>query len=402
MISAYSIAAVFFMIVAIGAMYRNFTSRSPFYLDIFGKKYARESQVVTGVFEKLEWGVCGSCWLICRIEKNGIEVKLPHTCTIKEGFLNKEIQLVLFKDTGFDVYVLQCHRNENESFTDHVVMKSEEITQQNKKAQIIFAIAAVGCCIGFAYLQSIPVFSCILFLASTAVFMLSKPLLDWKKYEKCCKIYTKEAGRAKMPEVGLKQSGFPPDYNHWSQIQKDLYSIKVRLESEQIVGKGNTKLEDNIPPVEIEQLDVNQPSNSEESNVYEGSVFKVCENCGCIVDNDVFYCPNCGAPQKKVITFPKNCGKFEGLEKKQENGQDISFPKIKSEEITSSERLDDGIDNVVPKERTEKVQEANNLRCGKKSKNRRYRPHAKSSETDVDKMIQSLEPSSLSSLFKIQ
>lgn len=394
MISVYSIAAVFFMIIAVGAMYRNFTSRSPFYLDIFGKKYARESKTITAIFEKLEWGAGGGYWMVCRIGENGVEAKFPHTRTISEESAGKEIQLAAVKDVGFDVYIPQGHRNEK-PFADCVVMGPEEITQQNKKAQAIFAIAIAGCCIGFVFLQSIPVLSCILFLASTAAFMLSKPLLDWKKCEECCKIYTKKAEKAKTQEVDLKRSAFPPDYDHWSQTQKDLYGITVRLESEQMAGKEDAELDDDTPPVDgwvnIEQPDIDHPDYPEEPSTYEGIVPKACKNCGCIVDNDAFYCPNCGAPQKKVTDFPKSWEGFEEFEEKQEGGaKNVDFEDAESESVTNSETSDNNKGNAVPKGQ-DAPHKANGPRRGKKSKNRRYRPDTNSGGTDVDKMIRSLE-----------
>ena len=103
MISAYSIAAVFFMIIAVGAMYRNLTFRSPFYLDIFGKKYARESKTITGIFDRLEWGAGGGYWMVCRVDESGTEVKFPHTRAVSGETSGQEIPLILVKDIGFDV-----------------------------------------------------------------------------------------------------------------------------------------------------------------------------------------------------------------------------------------------------------------------------------------------------------
>lgn len=76
--------------------------------------------------------------MVCRIGENGVEAKFPHTRTISEESAGKEIQLAAVKDVGFDVYIPQGHRNEK-PFADCVVMGPEEITQQNKKAQAIFA-----------------------------------------------------------------------------------------------------------------------------------------------------------------------------------------------------------------------------------------------------------------------
>lgn len=396
MIPIYSIAAVFFMIVAIGAMYQNFTSRSPFYLDIFGKKYARESKAVTGIFERLEWGAGGGYWMICRIEECEIEIKFPHTRTVSGDSTGKEIQLILLKDADSDVYMLQNHRNEK-PFVDCVVMEPEEIAQQNKKVQAIFVTAVAGCCVGFACLQAIPVFSCILFLASTAAFVLSRPLLDWKKCEDCCKIYTKKAEKAKTPKVDLKRGAFPPDFDHWSQIQKDLYGITVRLESERMAGRKDAELGDDDPPVEesvnIEQPNIVHSGHSKEPGVYDGIIPKACKNCGCIVDNDAYYCPNCGAPQEKVPDFPKNWERLEEFEKKLEDKPEDTFSQEAKCEKTA---ITKPLDNTVPKEQEEKPQKPNASRRGKKSKNRRYRPAINSSGTDVDKMIQSLEaPSQL-------
>ena len=225
--------------------------------------------------------------------------------------------------------------------------------------------------------------------------MLSKPLLDWKKCEECCKIYTKKAEKVKTQEVDLKRSAFPPDYDHWSQTQKDLYGITVRLESEQMAGKEDAELDDDTPPVDgwvnIEQPDIDHPDYPEEPSTYEGIVPKVCKNCGCIVDNDAFYCPNCGAPQKKVTDFPKSWEGFEEFEEKQEGGaKNVDFEDAESESVTNSEMFDNNKGNAVPKGQ-EAPHKANGPRRGKKSKNRRYRPDTNSGGTDVDKMIRSLE-----------
>lgn len=395
MISAYSIAAVFFMIIAVGAMYRNLTFRSPFYLDIFGKKYARESKTITGIFDRLEWGAGGGYWMVCRVGESGTEVKFPHTRAVSGETSGQEIPLILVKDIGFDVYIPQNHRNEK-SFADCVVLEPDGIAQQNKKTQAVFATGVAGCCIGFVCLQSIPVFSCILFLASTAAFILSRPLLDWKKCEECCKINIKEVQKAKATEVDLKKNAFPPDYDHWSQTKKDLYGITVRLESEQMAGKEDAELDSDTPPadgwVNIEQPDIDNPGYPEEPSVYEGIVPKACKNCGCIVDNDAFFCPNCGAQQKKVPDFPKEWEGFEEFEDKQKNVVNDATPTdVTSKETENADKTENDTDDAASKEQRENLHKSNSSRRGKKSRNRRYRPDTNSGETDVDKMIRSLE-----------
>lgn len=397
MISIYSVTAVFFMIIAIGAMYRNFTSRSPFYLDFFGEKYARNGKAVKGIFEKLELGAGGGSWIICHVGKE-TEVRLPNTHAMNNDFIGKEIHLALVKDVDFDVYIQQTTYGDEKCFANCVIMEPEKIAQQNKKAQGIFLSAVMGCCIGFACLQSIPFLSCILFLASTTVFALFKPLLDWKKYVECCKIYTKKAEETNISVNDLKQSAFPPDFNYWSQAQKDLYSIAVRLESEQKTDRDKSELGDDSPPIErradnIEQPDVDRQAHSEKQSVYAKIAPKACENCGCIIDNDNYYCPNCGALQKKTATFHEN---WKDVKKTKNRANEVFYQHTNAEKAMSAKKIDGDMDNTVFKDTQEDAQKSNTPKHGKKSKNRRHRPNVDSNGTDVNKMIQSLEsPSQL-------
>lgn len=396
MISAYSIAAVFFMIIAAGAMYYNVASRSPFFLDIFGKKYARESKTVTGVVDRLEWGAGGGYWMICHIGENGVEAKIPNMRTSGGITPGSEIQLVLLKDVNCEVYLPQNHRNEK-SFADCMVMDVEKIAQQNKKAQIIFIAAAVGSLLGFVFLQSIPVLSCVLFLISAAAFTFSKPLLDWKKCEECCKIDVKEAKKEKSADPGSQPGAFPPDYDHWSQTQKDLYGITVRLEAERMAGKEDAEMnEEDFSAdgwVNIQEPSIDCPAPTEEKLSYEGIVPKACKNCGCIVDNDAFYCPNCGAPQKRMENFPKHWEALEAFE----GAQDIVTDPESTKEAPCSE-ANESADDAEYQGQKEKQQRPNSSRRGKKAKNRRHRPETTADGTDVDKVIQSLESTSQSTL----
>lgn len=409
MISVYSMAAVFFMIAAAAAMYCNITTRSPFFLDIFGKRYARKSNLIVGTITRYEWGTGGGLCMICDV--NGKEIQLPSSKTVVDETEKRDINLVLVKEKDFDVYLLQNHKN-NKTYQECLVLDSKEISEYNKKAQILFLGAVVGFILGFTTLQSSPVLSCAIFWVSTAIFMLSRPLLCWKKCSECCKIYTKKPNELSNPVVNITKNSFPPDYEYLSQNQKDLYNISVRLDAKKTAGEENAQLKEADIPEEgwlnSKISEIGKDENCfEESSIYNGVAPKACKVCGCIIDNDAFFCQNCGTPQNEFANgFAKKWKEFE-----QFNTEEIVKKTIQDKEDEPVEAKTTEFGNIIEKTKETVFENSSNIlennqiiqqdedsnhspKRGKKSKNRRYRHTDGSSSTDVDKILKSLETTS--------
>ena len=113
--TVYSFAAVFFMAIAAGCAYYNLTTRSPIFLTILGKQYARESKIVTGTLDRIEWGVGGGYWMVCHVDGYEQEIRLPYARIINGDNTytetRKPISLVLIKDEKFDVFLPRNHKN---------------------------------------------------------------------------------------------------------------------------------------------------------------------------------------------------------------------------------------------------------------------------------------------------
>ena len=90
--------------------------------------------------------------------------------------------------------------------------------------------------------------------------------------------------------------------------------------------------------------------------------------------------------------FPKEWEGFEEFEDKQKNVVNDATPTdVTSKETENADKTENDTDDAASKEQRENLHKSNGSRRGKKSRNRRYRPDTNSGETDVDKMIRSLE-----------
>lgn len=405
--TVYSFAAVFFMAIAAVCAYYNLTTRSPFFLTILGKQYARESKIVTGTLDRIDWGVGGGYWMVCHVDGYEQEIRLPYARIINGDNTytetRKPISLVLIKDEKFDVFLPRNHKN-SKSYQECAVLNGAELTPYAQKAQVLFSAAIAGGLIGFACMQSAPIVSCAAFFTAALGFRFTKPLLDWKNCEECCKINKTEQKQSVITCVDAKVCPFPADYDYWSPVQKELYDISARLDAEKTAEQRTTRLhesdtlEDGWTNIELPESD--NPDQVEEAFCYNEVALKACGNCGYIIDSDVSDCPNYGAPPQKLAS-----NMYEAQDTVEEKEAlciedetplcETASTNIQNEKMealanpTRNEPCTEGVINVL-EAKEEKSQCEVPPKRGKKSRNRRHRA-VNSNSTDVDKMISSLE-----------
>lgn len=433
---AYSLVAVFFLIVAVIAAYRNIVNRSLIFLKFLGKYYSRKSNIVTGSVVRYEWGTGGGYWMICRIdEDNTGEIKLPCDSRPKQTAgepINESIPLIAVDGGQCTVYMRQ-KRNAPTTFQKCQTMSEEEVQKINKNATAVLVFAVVLWGVGFACIQSFPVISTALFMASTILFSITSTVRSWKNNTECCTIYKKESCKAKSVEERTKNP-FPPGYDYWSQRRKELFEISVRMDSEREEEQENAALDEKDVPMEgwtnIDSPEMDMPTPDEDAFLYTGLVPRPCKNCGCIIDVDASFCPNCGAAQKEQKSkempkhiFPTSAEEqntlvsppdFEAIfdtPPQETLGDKLSTNQALKDDVVSetSDSLSESpcqqdtsdisgdFQNGVDTEGNEKnvpPQEAGLEPKGPRkprSKNRRHRPAPKKTASDVDKMLQSLE-----------
>lgn len=433
---AYSLTAVFFLIVAVVAAYKNIVNRSLIFLKFLGKYYSRKSSIVTGTVVRYEWGTGGGYWMICYIDGDEkTEIRLPCDSRPKQPVgevVNENIPLIAIDGGQYDVYVRQ-KRNAPTTFQKCQTMSEEEIRKINKNAAAVLLFAVVLLGVGFACIQSFPVIATSLFLVSTGVFTTTSMVRSWKNNTECCTIYKKKESHKVSVEERTKNP-FPPGYDYWSQRRKELFEISVRMDSERQEEQESADLDEKDVPTDgwmnIDSPEMDIPTPDEDAFLYTGLVPRPCKNCGCIIDVDASFCPNCGAAQKEQENREKPGRSLSTLAEEQGSRVlppdfDVMFDNAHTDECENicpannglkddtSSRVSDSlsksscqqdVSDIIDESQNEidtedSEENANQKEVGleqrgtrkPRSKNRRHRPNTKKIVSDVDKMLQSLE-----------
>lgn len=290
---AYTIPAIVFFI-SLGLMISTDYRSSFTDIKFKGKTYFRKSKPVCCKVKGLSWSRNGTAFVICGAENDKPEIELfikncsdeiPERIWLIESEIRNGKLYTAMPITVPANMPLQFHEKNNEK--EITVAESERLSSNLKKIYIAMWILLV---VSFLSIGVIPLISIALETAIIFTCLQNVPFRSWTKSNAC--------GIIKENKVNVcngnsrPDSTFPLGYDEWTDTEKELFDIESRVGAKAMVGEEFSEKKENW--VESDEIVVDD-FVEETRDVAIGSIVpRACHNCGCIVDNDAFFCSQCG------------------------------------------------------------------------------------------------------------
>ncbi len=259
-----------------------------------GKRYYRQNELVVGTVEKLLWDGRGGYSAACRIHGEQDIVIVP--LSVKQSHdMSKAIKprIYLIKLVAENKYVvapingnIECGNLGGSNF-----LSPAEVHGLYSRLKAVSIVKWVLLVVELLLLFSLPVLA---IAVSGIVIVLTKTYVQFKH------LAQKSIGNAVEPvrKKEIKRPDIPKGFHDMSEIEKDLFDIEASIGARKMAEKEHEVDHTDVP----EQSDGWAITNIEDADFApfepEGEpsvLYRTCKTCGCIADNDHYFCAQCGA-----------------------------------------------------------------------------------------------------------
>lgn len=258
--------------------------RSPYYLfTLWAHCYVLKSKLVSAKVCKSEWKSEG--WYSLTMHETSEPDSNPILLRSRDGLpIDQIVELVKIETNGQRVYMFPPMAKFHPLRKCFVVSR-EERDEINEIAKIVFTATFIITAVAVLCMWFFPVAATILLALACASFILNRPVEEWKKSNDCCIM---DVSSKTTTKPILEPTGF----NHWSQSERELQDIAMRVQS--AVASQQTEMPDENEPADadVEEYDGADDEEPNQTEVVDNGL-QVC-SCGCIVRKGDTFCSHCG------------------------------------------------------------------------------------------------------------